>query len=258
MLHLKEQLDVHDIFFEAILLIAVSIIMIYFWKLYFANRKVMQWSLAFIGINLYAVGSFFDLFSEFVDVSDAIDNMISKGFKAVGISLFSYGMVKIITYLIHLNRTDAQTQLFSKQFFLATIEKESKIATRQNQVFSLIFLDVNGFKQINDTLGHKIGDAVLQEVAVKIKKEIRQTDIAARYGGDEFVILLPQTDATQSKHILNSIQISVSKLDIPNNLSISISGGFSTFPTDTTSITNLLHLADERMYKNKAELKKLQ
>jgi diguanylate cyclase (GGDEF)-like protein len=96
-----------------------------------------------------------------------------------------------------LSHTDELTQAHNRRYFMQYAEQELKRAQRSNEKFSIVILDLDNFKQINDKSGHLVGDQVLREISRLFKEQIRQADIFARYGGDEFIILFPQTNLEQ-------------------------------------------------------------
>ena len=126
---------------------------------------------------------------------------------------------------------------------------------RYETSFSLIILDIDFFKKFNDTFGHQAGDAVLRQVAQTLKKNIRSTDIACRYGGEEMSIILPKTDHEVALFTANKICARVSSKDfrLPNGreTSVTISLGVSTFPVDGQTAEELIEAADKRLYNAK-------
>jgi diguanylate cyclase (GGDEF)-like protein len=141
---------------------------------------------------------------------------------------------------------DPLTGLRNRRFFDERLQEEYSRAQRdQNYVFSLVMIDINDFKQINDQKGHATGDKVLKQVANEMLTHLRINDICCRLGGDEFVIILPGADQKQSEQLrqrLRSIRIS-----LPVTLSI----GCACYPQDAQLPKHLLDLADERMYADK-------
>jgi diguanylate cyclase (GGDEF)-like protein len=124
-----------------------------------------------------------------------------------------------------------------------------------------LFLDLDGFKQINDTHGHGAGDKILQHVSAHILESVRKTDMVARLGGDEFVIVLPGIgDRTEARRIANLVTAAVERplAYAGHELRIGVSFGISVYPADADNTDALLKLADEDMYRAKLKHRKLE
>jgi len=160
--------------------------------------------------------------------------------------------------LERLSVTDRLTELYNHGYFQQRLEEELGRANRFSHKLSLIMLDIDDFKDFNDTYGHPRGDRVLQTVSEIIKHNLREIDVAARYGGEEFVVVLPETDSDGAlfvaKRILESVRDSdfVGGEDIPP-VHKSVSIGVATFPTHATNPTRLIEAADRAMYAAKRE-----
>lgn len=125
------------------------------------------------------------------------------------------------------------------------------IAQRHDEKVAIMFLDLDGFKAINDTYGHDAGDEVLKTVARRIKKGIRETDIASRIGGDEFVLLISSLHAKEeAQHIADKLKLSIEKpIKVnDNSTKVGVSIGISIFPDDGQDAETLVKIADSRMY----------
>ncbi|RLA61464.1 MAG: diguanylate cyclase [Epsilonproteobacteria bacterium] len=158
--------------------------------------------------------------------------------------------------LHRLAHNDALTGLANRLFFIKRLEQATSMAKRHRRELAILFLDLDRFKEINDSLGHAAGDKVLCEIANRLPDVIRKEDILARLGGDEFVILMEnlfdKTDAAiLAKKILDVLS---EPIYIEGHiLYVSCSIGISLYPENNGSIDNLLHCADTAMYKAKAK-----
>lgn len=145
--------------------------------------------------------------------------------------------------------TDALTGLFNRRFFDEALAREIARAQRYRNELSLLLLDVNKFKQYNDRYGHPQGDRLLMDYARLIKSQLRSSDVAARYGGDEFAVILPETNMEMCRMVVDRLRQAVAeRLTSESGTSISIGG--ATFKPDMTAAT-LLELADQAMYREK-------
>lgn len=154
----------------------------------------------------------------------------------------------------HLAHHDYLTGLPNRVFFLGRLQQSISLAKRGNYKTAVLFMDLDGFKYINDTFGHQAGDALLQEVAGRIKKIIRESDTVARLGGDEFTLVLNNIDARGSislvaKNIINALAEPF-VLD-GQTCQVGASIGISIFPDDSQDCCTLLTQADEAMYEAK-------
>ena len=152
---------------------------------------------------------------------------------------------------------DALTGLFNRHFMQMSMEREMARARRRKQIMAILMLDVDHFKNFNDTHGHAAGDAVLKAVSEVFVSSIRHEDIACRYGGEEFTIILPDTSVEGACDRAESILSAVSKLRVPvggvifSDLTVSI--GLSFFPGDGDTSDQLLQRADAALYRAKRQ-----
>ncbi len=149
--------------------------------------------------------------------------------------------------------TDPLTGLWNRRYLNKEMSRVLNSAERYNYNFSLVFIDINCLKKINDTLGHDSGDLAIKTIAKLLNDTCRNTDIISRYGGDEFIILLEHTDRKGTENLVNRLKNKISEEHTNKNLSmdIGISTGIATFPDDAKDIKTLLKIADKEMYKDK-------
>lgn len=154
--------------------------------------------------------------------------------------------------LISLATKDTLTDIYNRRKIEELCENEIKMANRYKTPFSIIFFDINDFKYINDSYGHHIGDEVLIQVSKVISLNIRATDSFGRWGGDEFLIVLPQTDFNQANSLTSILeeQILNSNFDFDKNLKISCSFGVYEYKILDT-LDNMIRNSDENMYQAK-------
>jgi diguanylate cyclase (GGDEF)-like protein len=155
---------------------------------------------------------------------------------------------------IRLSTIDPLTGLFNRTFFFAAVDREIARSARSNRGFCVLMMDLDELKAINDRHGHYFGDRVLGGVGEVIRSGVRKIDTAARYGGDEFVVLLPETDPTGAYVLAEKVRIGVTELDIPVSgvaLEASISVGVVSYPDDGRTSDELLISADQAMYASK-------
>ena len=159
-------------------------------------------------------------------------------------------------HMRHLAETDPLTEAFNRRALNEKLQQEVERAQRYGTVLTCLMLDIDNFKQVNDTHGHLTGDRILRQITNILRREQRAVDVVARYGGEEFVVLLPETAAGGARIFAERILRKVSAQDFgepgrPVHVTISI--GISTYPeTRVDDGESLLRLADENLYRAKA------
>jgi diguanylate cyclase (GGDEF)-like protein len=158
----------------------------------------------------------------------------------------------------HRGHHDALTGLANRALFDEIIEHQLAICRRTGTPLAVLYVDLYGFKAVNDTHGHATGDALLRAVAARLKTGIRSSDFAARLGGDEFAIVLVNAGMGAAATVAGKLAKIVSMPYPIDQLSIEISAsiGVATHPESGTSSEALLHSADETMYQAKANRKR--
>lgn len=155
--------------------------------------------------------------------------------------------------------TDELTPLYNSRFFHQMLDRELKLVDRYESVLSLIFIDLDRFKPVNDSWGHLRGSRVLREVGFLLRAAVRETDYPARYGGDEFVVVLPQTERAAAEQLAEKLRVLIEEHTFLQeegiNVSLGASVGVAAYPTDARTKADLIRTADERMYADKATRK---
>jgi diguanylate cyclase (GGDEF)-like protein len=149
--------------------------------------------------------------------------------------------------------TDPLTGLYNRRLFSETFEKELNRGRRYGLPLGLVVLDLHRFKEVNDKHGHPRGDEVLRAAAATLKKALRTSDSAFRIGGDEFALLLPQTDSEQALALSRRVETVFAEVLRPLQLIVGVSmdHGVATFPQDGEQADQLIRVADERLYRLK-------
>lgn len=149
--------------------------------------------------------------------------------------------------------TDGLTGCFNRRSFEMQLERDMSLAMRMRQPVSLVLLDLDHFKRINDTFGHAAGDLVLRTLAGVLREELRDTDTAARYGGEEFALILPQADFEGAVVVAERLRKHIEGLELPSVGQVTASFGVATFPQHAASREKLIEIADQALYAAKKE-----
>ena len=162
---------------------------------------------------------------------------------------------RLFTDVQRLSITDELTGLFSRRHFFTVAEQEFRRSARHQHEFAMIMLDIDRFKDINDRYGHPVGDTVLKTLAMDLGKSLRQIDIISRYGGEEFVVLLPETDCATAEGIAERLRELVESRVYETDqgtFSITISLGVASYSKEIQDVDALLTLVDKALYEAKA------
>jgi len=150
---------------------------------------------------------------------------------------------------------DPLTNLFNRRFLNEFMERELALARRNQKPLALVMLDLDHFKQLNDQFGHQTGDQIIELVAKHLLRQSRRSDILFRYGGEEFLVMLPNTSAQQARHLAETWRTQIEQSQVfskEQSLSVTISAGIACYPEHGTTSFNLIQAADQALYQAKA------
>jgi diguanylate cyclase (GGDEF)-like protein len=157
----------------------------------------------------------------------------------------------LLTMLKDTTLKDPMTKLYNRRFLDELIQSNISSRVKEGALHSILMLDIDLFKKVNDTYGHDVGDEVIKRLAKIMKQNVRDSDMAVRYGGEEFIILLMNTTQEKTLEIANQINQEFAKEEFVTNLEIfkkTVSIGISSYPKDTDNLVKAIKLADEALY----------
>jgi diguanylate cyclase (GGDEF)-like protein len=173
-------------------------------------------------------------------------------------SALSLSLVSRSQRLLHLATSDPLTGLFNRGYVDDRLAIELGRARRYGKLLSIAVIDADRFKSLNDMHGHSVGDLVLRKIGTTLRESCRQSDTVGRYGGEEFVVILPETDIETAQRKLESLRELVARTPIElsargETIQVTVSTGLASFPQDGQDAAQLFALADERMFQAKRE-----
>ena len=185
-------------------------------------------------------------------------NEVSRLIFMLTASALSLALVSRSQKLLQLATRDPLTGLFSRGYVDDRFAVELSRARRYEKVLTIAVIDADRFKLLNDTYGHQAGDLALQRIGTLLHDTFRQSDTAGRYGGEEFVVILPETEMVAAQQKLESLRelVAATPISLPasgESVQVTISAGLATFPQDGESTAELFALADDRMFQAKEE-----
>jgi len=236
--------------YEAILLVMVAGTLLFVaWK----NKGIKELLWFFIGILAVTLSRVYIFFGS--------ESMVPIFYvtTAVGYFMIAVSVIKLASYLRsvrvleHTAFYDPLTKAYNRNFIEEYIKEEVKKAKRLKEQFCILLIDLNDFKQVNDKYGHNAGDIVLKRVVDELKKRLREYDMIARWGGDEFLVVLP---AERETNVLEVVGRLVSDFVVSyEDVDVTLSVGYACFPIDGADLQRLIEVADSRMYRSKTIFK---
>jgi diguanylate cyclase (GGDEF)-like protein len=254
-------------------IIVLFLIILSLWDLY-QKRSLLKRLKIFSGLTLvvgalFAVGSFYfmDLFAEVLPAGKVmkfiedfqIDHngiMPASNMAILAMSVLYINRVilptimKLENELTILASTDSLTKIYNRSKYSEIMEREIERAKRFNLSLAMILFDIDAFKRINDTYGHFTGDQVLKTLVTLVREEIRRIDILIRWGGDEFICILPETNLEGAVRLAERMRFLIEKYRFPHIGKVTLSMGISQFIEGDTENTLLIR-ADEGLYEAK-------
>ncbi|MEZ5126215.1 MAG: diguanylate cyclase [Thermoleophilia bacterium] len=182
---------------------------------------------------------------------------LAAAFNAMGDELAARDrrLSQVIDELKRLSETDPLTELLNHRAVHAAFERELSRAQRHNHTLGVTILDIDNFKLVNDTYGHAAGDCVLRQVTEALRANTRMGDVVGRHGGDEFMIILPETDADETLRVADKLRVAMHEHPLATDdgmrIPIRLSFGTATFPSNGKQINELLAYADANLYLSK-------
>ncbi len=222
------------------------------------NLKTRLWSVTIVStayLVYTAIGTLIPGYWDKIGLDDAIRSILSLGF--VIILLITLSGFAVIDKLESMAVKDGLTGLFNQTFIKDRVKEEVSRTRRYHDVLSLLMIDIDFFKRLNDKYGHTVGDRVLKDFAEIIRKNVRISDIPGRYGGEEFLVVLPQTPSYDAAQVADRIREQVTVYRFKTGSSKEPSGrfticiGVSTFPADGRSANELIVFADMALLEAK-------
>lgn len=194
--------------------------------------------------------------SRYLDRQVSLRTAICDYFCSIRKSLENPKVVEISIFedTVKASRYDGLTGLFNRQTFDETLEREINRARRHGLKLAILFFDLDDFKRINDSYGHQAGDQILKKVAGIMLDEKRSEDVVARYGGEEMVIILPETDNLNARVLGERIRKRVENMEFHfqgTRIKLTVSAGLAAFPLDASTGEELVNCADSAVYKAK-------
>ncbi len=185
-----------------------------------------------------------------------VEDYVTKPFEYEELLARIEGVIRRHEYYIDAAMKDGLLGIYNVAFFNKEINVFFDIAKRYNSIFSLVVIDLDGFKKINDTYGHRAGDFILKQFCQVASQMLRRADIFMRYGGDEFVIIMPETNSLQAQKALEKISEFINQKtfyfeETKTDLKFSISVGIAEYSENLNNWQDLFNLADKRLYEEK-------
>ena len=228
--------------------------------LWFGIKGGVGAALLAMTIHLVEVAAYLDFPHRDVVTQGAYFRFFAYVIGGLTIGYFSGSEKKLKEKLYQMAHYDELTECTNYRYTLELLEHEIARAKRYQKQVALVIIDMDHFKKVNDTYGHVVGNEVLEVFAKTLRSNLREIDVAGRYGGDEFLLILPETNAQQAQSVLERIrekllQITPAALKGkgPATLAVQFSAGIASLPQHANNMNDLLEAADDALYQAKRE-----
>lgn len=256
---LVEKINYFDFVSETLITIFIFILLVLLSK---TGEPKSIINISMIGFLLLYFSMLTDVFDEIFYNPVLITNIVENVFQVIGYIIICIGLYQWLDYnnknhvrLMELSSLDTLTGMLNRRAFLERAYEEIERSKRYNIALSVIMLDIDFFKKVNDKYGHNTGDEVLRKISNNISLQLRKNDILCRWGGEEFLLLIPEIDKESGKKISDKIRLYVSEhpVEIKNGLSvnITISIGCTSLTESDNSIESIIERADHALYQSK-------
>ncbi|QGU00281.1 hypothetical protein SYNTR_1687 [Candidatus Syntrophocurvum alkaliphilum] len=206
-----------------------------------------------IGLSLIALAVVIGVFANIAASDSIVYNILFYILLILGTTIMTIFIHKTLSNLIYQANYDLLTGIYNKNILFRILKNNILSAEKIDKPISIVFMDINNFKSVNDDFGHQAGDLILYRIAKEIKKHIRKSDVFIRYGGDEFILILPDTNKKNAEQISLRLGQEIDNLKINHKISLSL--GVASFPEDAKLVEDLIDIADSRMYQHKLSVK---
>jgi diguanylate cyclase (GGDEF)-like protein len=188
------------------------------------------------------------------DLPGPVIQLFLLWFVAYFVSLISWESEKAKEKIRQLSRTDQLTGLWNMKMLLIFMQREHRRSLREHRNFAVMMIDADNLKGVNDTYGHDAGTMVIVSMAETMRAELREADMLARFGGDEFVALLPETDCTEALEVAEAMRRRIAATTVNyegHEVSITVSVGIACFPRHGRDLAQIMKMADKALYMSK-------
>jgi diguanylate cyclase (GGDEF)-like protein len=227
---------------------------------YLPNKR--RWRYAIFGIFLSVIGPLGEWFflktvARFFADTALLSFFYTEIASLIVFSVFGFIIGGYVDKLENLAFRDKLTGLYNRHYLMNRLAEIGKLSKRYEERSSLMMLDLDHFKKVNDTYGHMVGDETLRAVAKQVVGTLRETDIASRYGGEEFIVICPHTSIHECEKLAERIRLAVSQIeenDLGYSGSQTVSAGvFEIPPAHNLTIDQILNYLDQALYRAKQE-----